>query len=326
MAGKIVAVLRGGMGDEHEVSLRSGAAVLRELAATRDHENISTIDIFIDRAGTWHVRGVPRSPERALTGVDVVWNALHGMYGEDGGVQRELDRIGIPYSGSGAYASTLAMNKAAAKRALGHAGIRTPRSVLLSVTPTLEQELVTLFRSFPQPTIVKPVASGSSFGVTLARSFGEFEEGVRRAFQHTGQVLIEEYVRGKEATVGIVDQFRGSARYALPPVEITPKRTSVFFDYNAKYCGEADERCPGTFSDAETRALVEAALAAHKHLGLRHYSRSDFIVSPRGVYFLEANTLPGTTEESLFPKSLSAVGSSLGEFVEHVLGLAIGKR
>lgn len=317
---KTVAVLRGGASPEHDVSLKTGSQVLSSLS-----DAYKSIDIFIDRAGVWHVRGVPMEPERALGTVDVVFNALHGHYGEDGTVQRLLDRLGVPYSGSGAYASALAMNKVLTKEYLAKEGIPMARSVTLNVSPNLEQDILNVFRSFPQPSIIKPSDGGSSLGVTLARSFDEFRGGVKAAFQHGKKVLIEEYIKGKEATAGIIDKLRGEEYYALPPVEISVPTSATFFDYGAKYDGETEERCPGNFSREETEELKRVARVVHQTLGLRHYSRTDFIVTPQGIYFLEVNTLPGLTENSLLPKSLAAVGVPVPEFIDHVLDLAIQK-
>lgn len=317
---RVVAVLRGGVGDEHEVSLKTGATVLQNLS-----EKDRAVDVFIGRDGMWHVRGVPKTPEQALAAVDVVFNALHGQYGEDGEVQRMLDRIGIPYTGSGALSSALAMNKALAKETLERHGVRTANSVRLSVTPDLEDGIVRVFRSFPQPCVVKPLGSGSSVGVSLAKSFDEFKDGVKKAFSHSKEVLVEQFIKGKEATVGIVNRFRDQEYYKLPPVEIIPKPDCVFFDYDAKYSGESEERCPGNFSASEAQELQRLAHLAHEGLGLRHYSRSDFIVAPDSIYFLETNTLPDLTDQSLMLKSLAAVGVGAPEFLDHMLNLAYEK-
>lgn len=314
-----VAVLRGGPSDEHEVSLKTGANVLKHL----NREPYRAIDVYIDRQGVWHMRGVPLAPERALGAVDVVFNAMHAQYGEDGTVQRLLDRLGVAYTGSGALASALAMNKALTKDMLQKHGIRMARSVTLSVSPDLERQIAETFRTFPQPSVIKPVSSGSSVGVTIARSFQEFATGIKNAFQHAAQVLVEQFIPGKEATVGVVERMRGQKQYGLPPVEIVPPAACTFFDYTAKYGGESIERCPGNFSRTETDELIRVARLAHEALGLRHYSRSDFMVGPRGeVYFLETNTLPGLTDESLLPKSLAAVGVTMPQFLDHVIDLA----
>lgn len=320
-----VAVLRGGLGGEHEVSMNSGSTVLTHLRALQESSAVEPVDVFIDRNGDWYVRGVKKNPEQILESIDVVWNALHGQYGEDGTVQRILDRLSVPYTGSTAYASALAMNKVLAKQELAKHGIVTPRSVVLQVSPDLHSQILSTFRSFPQPSVIKPVSSGSSVGVTIARSFNDFEQGIHEAFHHSPQVLIEELVQGKEATAGVVDRFRDQEFYALPPVEIIPSNTGGFFDYDAKYGGGTIERVPGNFSSRETQDLQSVAQIAHKTLGLRHYSRSDFILSPKGIYYLESNSLPGMTNESLLPKSLGAVGVALPEFISHILNLALNK-
>lgn len=319
---KTVAVLRGGIGGEHEVSLKTGANVISHL----QRGPYRVVDVFIDRSGEWHVNGKPVRPEQGLCYVDVVFNALHGPYGEDGTVQRMLDRIGVPYTGSGAYASGIAMNKVVAKEHLEKEGVLTPRHVILSVSPDLEKEIATVFRTFSPPSVIKPVSAGSSVGVTLAKTFDEFKSGIKEAFQHSKQVLVEEFIKGREATAGVVDRLRGDNYYGLPPVEIVPEATHAFFDYEAKYGGGTDERCPGNFSRSEAEELKRVASIAHTILGLRHYSRSDFMVTPKGIYFLEVNTLPGLTDESLLPKSLAAVGVSMPEFIDHTLNLALEKK
>ncbi|MES2014475.1 MAG: D-alanine--D-alanine ligase [Patescibacteria group bacterium] len=320
-----VAVLRGGPSNEHEVSLKSGANILSHL----QREPYRAVDIFIDKKGVWHVRGIPMEPERALSSVDVVFNVIHGQYGEDGTVQRILDRIGIPYTGAGALPAALSMNKVLTKETLKGEDVTMARHALLKVSPDLDKEILDLFRKFPQPSVIKPNASGSSVGVTLARSFDEFKEGIKKAFQHSSQVLVEEFVKGKEATVGIVEGLRGQKHYSLLPVEIIPPPKAVFFDYEFKYNGQTTERVPGNFTKEETAELQRLATVAHEKLGLRHYSRSDFIVSPRGIYFLEVNSAAGVgmTGESLLPKSLAAVGVSMDEFLDHVIKAALeGKK
>lgn len=318
----MIGVLRGGVGDEHDVSLKTGLNVLRRL----EQSGHRAVDIYIDRRGVWHVRGVAMPPLRALTGVDLVFNALHGAYGEDGGVQRELERMGVMYTGPKSGPASIAMNKVVSKDMVKNHGILVPRHVMVGVVPDLERRAVEIWQTFPQPSVVKPLASGSSVGVTLAKSFGQLLEGMKKAFQYAKDVVVEEYVKGKEATVGVIENFRGQDLYALPPVEIVLPKSCEIFDYDAKYGGKTEERCPGGFSRAEVERLEEAAKTVHDKLGLRHYSRSDFIVTPKGPYFLEANALPGLTETSLVPKSLDAVGSSMDEFIAHIVTMALEKK
>lgn len=316
-----VAVLRGGASSEHDISLITGANILKNLA----REPYRTIDVFIDKVGVWHVRGIPMSPERALANSDVALNVLHGQYGEDGTVQRILDRIGIPYTGAGAYSAAVALNKPLTKDILSKHGVRMARHKVLSVSPHLEEEAREAFAMFSPPVVVKPAGAGSSVGVTLAKTFYDFWEGVKRAFEHSTQVIVEEYIRGKEATAGVVDGLRGESVYRLLPVEIIPPKDAKFFDRAVKYDGQTVERVPGNFTREETEEIQRIAKLAHEALGQKGYSRSDFIVSPRGVYFLEINSAAGVglTSESLLPKSLAAVGISFHEFLDHIIEHAI---
>jgi len=319
-----IAVLRGGPSSEYEISLKTGDAVLKALPP-----HYEGVDILISRDGVWHVSGIERTPEEALRHIDAAFVALHGQYGEDGKVQRILEQLGIPFTGSGSLSSAIAMNKHVAKRAL--ASIRDKVKFAAHKVFTREQILEkgahAIFREIFHPSIVKPVSAGSSVGVTVVRSFLDLESALARALEHGDSVIIEEFIEGREATCGVIDGFRGEGRYALLPVEIIPHRESSFFDYDAKYQGKSREICPGNFDEATKRAIQEAAQAVHGELGLRHYSRSDFIVHPkRGVYFLEVNTLPGLTSESLFPKSVGAVGSSMSEVLDHVIRLARSKK
>jgi D-alanine-D-alanine ligase len=321
----VVGVLRGGPSSEYDVSLKSGASVLGAL----DRDKYEPRDLFIDRSGQWHLHGAPVVPEAALRGVDVAFNVIHGQYGEDGRLHDILDSFSVPYTGADATASQLAFDKARAKQAVKKLGIRTPRALLLTaeeVNGDMEKLAFDIFRSFPHPAIVKPAIGGSSVGMSLVDNFHVLAWALGKAFAVSPRVMVEEYIRGREATVGVIDDFRGEKAYALMPVEIIPPRERPFFDYDAKYSGQTIERVPGNFTAAEKDELSQAARAAHEALGQTHYSRSDFIVSRRGIFFLETNSAAavGMTGESLFPKALAAVGSSLGQFADHVLTLAQG--
>ncbi len=316
-----VAVLRGGPSSEYEVSLKTGETVLKNLP-----QKYEGIDVFISRDGVWHVHGIEKKPADALKHVDVAFVALHGQFGEDGKVQRILEHIGVPYTGSESFASAMAMNKHHAKGALKglRDKIRFAAHKVFSRDEVKEKGAHEIFRLIPHPSIVKPVAAGSSVGVKVVKTFFDLESALEEALRHSDSVIVEELIEGREATCGVADGFRGEKHYSFPPVEIIPQNKSAFFDYDAKYGGGTLEVCPGNFDEATKQALQEAAKAVHRELGLRHYSRSDFMVHPkRGVYFLEANTLPGLTQESLLPKSIKAVGSSLPEFLDHVITMAM---
>lgn len=317
----VVGVLRGGPSSEYEVSLQSGATVLAEL----DRAKYEPRDIFITRDGVWHVAGRELPPDRALRGVDVVFNALHGEYGEDGTVQQLLDTFGMPYTGSGALSSAIALSKHRTKETLSPLNIRMPRGVVIE--PNTEEDFErashVIFNSFSAPWVVKPAASGSSVGVTIVQDFLSLEEALRRARQIGRQILVEEFIRGKEATVGVANHYRDEEVYAFFPVEIVPAEKNSFYDYDAKYISDATRYIlPGNFTESEKKELMNMAKQVHKHMGLSHYSRSDFIVAPKGIYFLEINTLPGLTSHSLLPKSVVAAGGKLSDFFSHLIELA----
>lgn len=320
---RIVGVLYGGPSSEYEVSLQTGDTVLKNLRP----EKYTAREILIDKDGVWHTQGMARKPEQALKGIDVVFNALHGEYGEDGQVQRVLEHFRIPYTGSDVFGSALAMNKILAKRRLVTEGIKTPAyAIVRSDDGDVDEQVVRVFRSLPLPLVVKPAALGSSVGVSLARDFHSLQSAMRRSLSHAPVVLVEEFVAGREATCGVVEDFRGEKMYSLLPIEIRVPPHKELFDYEAKYTGISEEICPGNFSPEHMGELQRLAVLAHEALGLRHYSRSDFIVSPkRGIFYLETNTLPGLTSESLMPKALRAVGSNLPEFLDHVLSLALAR-
>ncbi|MES3030795.1 MAG: D-alanine--D-alanine ligase [Patescibacteria group bacterium] len=318
-----VGVLRGGPSSEYDVSLKTGAAVLENLSPDIYHAR----DILIDKQGVWHVGGIQVEPHTALEHVDVVFNALHGQYGEDGKVQHILEFNGVPFTGSNSFASAIGMNKELSKNVYKKAGLKTPQSRLVERGHDLENERREIFKLFPLPLVVKPTAAGSSIGVAIVKDFTSFSEALEEAFKHGDTVLVEEYIQGKEATCGVIDHFRDQVHYALPPIEVRPPKGN-FFDYKAKY-GEdhAEKIVPGNFTEAEKKELEKLAILAHQALGLRHYSRSDFIVHPRrGIFILETNTLPGLTQDSLVPTALASVGSSLSHFLHHLVELAISRK
>ncbi|MDE1919694.1 MAG: ATP-grasp domain-containing protein [Patescibacteria group bacterium] len=317
----IVGVLRGGPSREHEVSLKSGAAILAGLP----EERFVARDIYIDKNGEWHERGRPTTPERVLRQIDVALIGLHGEYGEDGEVQKLLERFGVPYAGADSFGSYLAMHKLMAKVRAKEAGLLTPESRYIERAEDAETAAREIIHTFSQPVVVKPVGWGSSVGVSIVGGYAPVLAAIEKLFaEGAPSVLVEELIRGKEATVGVVENLRGEALYTLPTVEIIPPEGD-FFSYDAKYSGTSREICPGNFSRVVNEELRRLAKVMHRALGLRHYSRSDFIVSPKGVYYLETNTLPGLAAESLLPKSLAAVGIPIPDFLGHLVNLALSR-
>jgi D-alanine-D-alanine ligase len=320
-----VAVLRGGPSSEYEVSLKTGAGVLKNLP-----EHYQGIDVFIDKKGVWHIGGIPFDPKHLDKIADVVFIAMHGEYGEDGTVQRLLEQLHVPFTGSGSLASAIGMNKVLAKKAFIREGIKTPIYKVIEKDEYVpDHTALELYKTFPQPSVLKPVSGGSSVATSVAHTVKEIDQALRKGFEVSDKVLVEEYIKGKEATCGVLENFRGSDIYSLLPIEIVPKSHQSFFDYEAKYSDDqgAREICPGNFTEKESKMIQDLAILAHKSINARHYSRTDFILHPRrGIYCLEINTLPGLTPASLIPKAITAVGSSYAELLDHLLQLALNHK
>ncbi len=318
-----IGVIRGGPSMEYDVSINSGSTVLKTL-----RESFGDVyhakDIFIDKSGNWHVDGFPMTREHSIQSADILFNALHGTYGEDGKIQSFFEYHDKPFTGSGSLASSIGMSKILSKKVFVDNDIKTPNYVVFdSDRIKTESDIITkeLFETFILPGVIKPSSSGSSIGVTVVRSYNEIPKALLEAAKYSDTVMVEEYIPGIETTCAVIEKFRGQELYALPPIEIRPN--NQFFDYESKYSGKSEEIVPATFSDKLKFEIEDASRRVHRALGLRHYSRSDFIIHPRrGIYVLEVNTLPGLTHESLLPKALKAVGSSLPEFVRHVIGLS----
>lgn len=316
-----VGVVRGGPSSEYAVSLKTGENVLRNLNADR----YQPIDILLTEDNEWFMNGSPTDLSQISTHVDVIWNALHGAFGEDGKIQHLFERFGIPYTGSAALPSAVGMHKGLAKARFEEHGISTPRGQIVPDGASAKDAAFDIYRNMTFPLIVKPVSGGSSVATTIARTLPELERGIMVASRH-GDVLVEEFIEGKEATVCVIDGTAGNEHIVLFPIEIVPPAQNTFFDFDAKYSGQSDEICPGRFPLTTHSELQALAIRAHKAIGARHYSRTDFIISPKGIFALELNTLPGLTQESLFPKALRAGGVNVADFLDHIIGLALGKR
>ncbi len=320
-----VAVLRGGPSSEYGASLKTGATVLSHLP-----EQYHPLDVFIDREGIWHLHGRVRRPESILGSIDAVWNALHGEYGEDGTLQHILETHHIPFSGSRRLGSSLAQNKHLAKKIIKRFGINTPVSRLIrrEEVTSIGDLALELCRTFPQPSIVKPAQKGSSIGVSVAKTADELVLALTAALGLSEAVLVEEYIDGKEAVCGVIENYRGLALYPLLPAEVVLPNDSFFLDEESRWGGIARYSCPGRFSAGEKSKLQKLAQKVHYLLGLRHYSSSEFIIHPRrGIFFIEVDALPCLgVNISPYRESLLAVGIPTAHFLNHVLESALQER
>jgi D-alanine-D-alanine ligase len=297
---KRVGVLVGGWGEEREISLQTGAAVLSAL-----------------RQGGYPAVRVDAGPDLAQVlvskGVEVAFVALHGRLGEDGRVQGLLEVLGIPYTGSGVLASALAMNKPFAKKLFGLHNLQTPFGYTLRADQLAEQE--ELHGDLGFPCIAKPACGGSSVGVSIASSFEQLASAVRQASAYGGDVLVERYVRGQELTVGILEgRVIGNCEmvHGLP-----------VFDYSRKYAGGTRYFLPARLSAARRANVEQMAKSAYEALGCRGYARVDLIASEHdNDCVLEVNTLPGLTQSSLLPKIAAHAGIPFQQLVERILSRA----
>lgn len=241
---------------------------------------------------------------------DVVFLALHGTCGEDGRVQAAFDLMGIPYTGSGYLGSALAMDKDFTKRIIANLGVSTPQWRRVSYT---EKDVDSLTSTTRVPCVVKPVASGSSIGVSIAQDKKQLHAALLDGLHYGGQCVLEQYVAGREIQVALL----GDA--ALPSIEIIPKEG--FYDYENKYQpGAAEEVCPSPIPPEWEKKVGQAALTVYRALGLSVYARADFIVDEGGTpWFLEINTLPGMTPTSLVPQEAAAVGIDYDSLCQRII-------
>jgi D-alanine-D-alanine ligase len=294
-----VAVLSGGIGPEREISLESGRYVREGLLEAGVDVRLS--DVAPERLGVLEEAGV-----------DVFFLALHGPFGEDGGLQAVLERKGLCYTGSDSVASRLAFDKMAAKEVFARAGVATPAAVEYNQESSLEglSDMGTRF-------VVKPVCCGSSIGVSLVDGAAEAARAAVEIRRNQGRSMVEAFIEGREITAAV---FAGRV---FPLLEVVSN--GVFYDYNAKYLDGGTRYLFDTVSDPAVRGRVEsAALACYRALDCKSFARVDFILDPSGVpWALEVNTIPGLTGHSLVPMSAARAGWSMSRFCMEVVSEAL---
>ncbi len=314
-----LALLSGGDSSEREVSLNSGRQVYEAL--DKNKYDILRYDPKTD---------LKQIVEDASS-IDAALLILHGPNGEDGTVQGLLDLLKIPYQGAGVLGSALAMNKLASKKMYEQAGINVPPYTSFSKGDHLTIDAAQInswVEAIGLPIVVKPACAGSSVGMSIVKRKRDIAEvkaditrAVEKAFEFDSNVILEAYIRGVELTCGVLGNFEIEA---LPVIEIIPGKEYEFFDYNAKYLkGATEEICPARIDDAVRQRVQDYAIAAHKALFLRGYSRSDMILSNGELYLLETNTIPGMTATSLYPQSAQVAGYSFSSLLDRLIALAM---
>ena len=341
-----IVVLAGGLSTERDVSISSGilvASALREKGHevvlldvfTGYEQNICDIDAlfkqnysFADKANVGETvsdlgevrenrlnksdRFIGTNVIEICSEADITFLALHGGEGENGQLQASLDLLGIKYTGTGYLGSALAMNKGLTKSVFVQNKINTPAGEIFKSVE--DAKSWSIF-----PCVVKPCSGGSSVGIAKAENEEEYILAVKDAFRYENEIVVEQFVKGREFSVGIL------GGKALPPIEIIPK--SGFYDYAAKYqAGATDEICPADIDEQTDKKLRESAVAAYNSLHLDSYARVDFLVDENGEPFcLEANTLPGMTPTSLLPQEAAVEGMNYADLCEKIIEISLKK-
>lgn len=301
-----VALLAGGKSGEREVSLASAEGAREAL------EEAGYTVTQLDPADKKDLKHLIDDP------FDVAFLCLHGKYGEDGTVQGLLETIGLPYIGSGVWASALAMDKVKSKVYYEQAGIPTPPSVSLQAGDSYDVDAIV--SKLGEHCVVKPGTEGSALGVFIVEGAPSIAEAIENVFAIDSEVLIERYIQGKELTVAVIGHEEVTS---LPIIEIVPK--SDFYDFESKYApGGSQHLCPAPLSEEVTNMVQDLAVRAHRALSCDGVSRSDFILEEDGsCWILETNTIPGMTKTSLLPDAARAAGISFPELCTRLIDYAL---
>lgn len=300
-----VGVVRGGISHKYDQSLETGASVLRVL---REHfpGTYTAVDILITKDGVWHIAGRPVDSDKLRDSVDVIWNALHGAYGEDGGLQDILEELGIPYTGSGPVASAVGATRSVVRDRAREIELHTSDEYLIpdyrsqiELLPEvyLKEHAQNIFLKFSPPWLVHPQHGEP----VIARTRGELLDVLRDVSSTPGDIAVAEYIHGKQSSVLIADQFRGEEVYAFLP--------------------QGDK-----MATHQKNAVTNFAKSLYQKLGLRHFAQVHFTVTPKRTYLATVTTNPHITHGGVVHEALSAVGAHLPDFIDHVITLALGKR
>ncbi|MEK7606246.1 MAG: hypothetical protein AAB458_01455 [Patescibacteria group bacterium] len=298
-----VGVLRGGRGSNYERSLADGLAVLRHMPG-----DFEAVDIFVDRDGVWHVSGVALPPENVAQRVDIVYSALGEEAFETGGDAAILEHLVVPFVGSGRFSHALARDRVRAGEVFSRAFLKTPPRTLFNANEHTEDDIFNIFRTTPQPSIVRTRTRLSSHTSLPATSYGALVEALSQTGDVEPDIVIEAHIEGDDVMCIVLENFRGEELYTLPVVEAT----SDGYMY------------PPRFSREELDEVARIAREAHKALGARHFSQTHARISPRGVYVIETTLTPDHRDDGALHKGGDAVGLSRMHFLKHMVEQALG--
>ncbi len=308
-AGRI-GILFGGLSSERDISIKSGNTVYDAFLSL----GYDAVKIDVKDAGSF-------KKEVTISKIDVAFIALHGRFGEDGGVQRALDDMDIPYIGSGPEASRIALNKIASKEIFKQQNIPTPDYIVLKKSKRQLFSKGNNLQHLSLPFVVKPSKEGSSIGMSLVQARDMIIPAMDEAFKYDDEIIEEKYIEGDDITVGILNEK------PLPVINIKPKEK--FYNFKAKYTdGMSEYVVPAILSQRITKTVQQLALLAHRALGCGSFSRVDMLINKRdnSLTVLEVNTIPGLTSSSLLPRAAKAAGIDFGQMCVEMIRCALKKR
>lgn len=316
-----VAILMGGYSSEFEISVKSGEVVFETLI---QNKNINVYKIIIEKDNWYHVdykgskfpldkKKFEIIKKNEIVKFDIVFNTIHGEPGENGEIQEYLERLNIKQTSSRSKEAKLTFNKTRCKNEVSKFGILTPKSLVIKKGQIDKDDLIINNLNFP--LFIKPNEGGSSFGISRITKRDDIIKSLKKCYKENSDALIEEEIQGREISVGVI--FYNNEVTALPPTEIISH--NEFFDYNAKYKGQSDEITPAELDESKIKEVKSLAIKIYQKLNLRGFTRSDFILKNNKFYFLEVNTNPGLTKESILPQQAKAAGININKLFESVL-------
>ena len=318
---KNIAILIGGYSSEYAVSIKSGEVVYENL---KNESNLNLFKIYITKNEWYYLNESGKKfhiDKNSFTLkindkkiiFDIVFNAIHGIPGENGEIQSYLKKLNIPQTSSEANESKITFNKNLCKKKIRHININTPNSIIIKKNQAINLE--SIIKQIKLPLFIKPNNGGSSFGISRIENKNDIIKALKKCFLEDNEALVEEEINGREITVGVI--IYKNKILALPPTEI--KSHNSFFDFNAKYKGESDEITPANITKKDETIIQNLAIKIFKKLKLKGFTRSDFILTDNKFYFLEINTVPGLTKESILPQQAKKAGISLKKLFKSVI-------
>ena len=318
---KNIAIIMGGYSSEDKISIKSGEVVYKTLSEEKD---INLYKVIIKKDEWYHEDKDFTKYEikkdtfqiiknDQLISIDLVFNTIHGIPGENGEIQSYLEKIGIHQTSSESYESRITFDKNICKEEIKKIGYLTPKSLIINKNE--DYDIEEILSKLKLPIFIKPNAGGSSFGISRVDDKKNIINSINFCFKEDDNALIEEEISGREISVGVI-KYKNEI-ISLPPTEIISHNS--FFDYDAKYNGESDEITPADITIEEEEEVRKISLDIYKKLNLKGFSRCDFILRNNLFYFLEVNTNPGLTEESILPQQAIAANISLKDLFRSVI-------